>query len=578
MEQPSDYRTRPTVSILLLIVAAAHGTSLLADFLTDDYFNVQNALRAGWSWWGLTHGFTIDASQLNDGWQLPILSDTKVRYFRPLFLASLLVNHALWGLRPWGYHLTNILLHLGVVALFYGVLCELLDGQRAKAWFGALLYGVLPAHAMAVGWLSGRTELLPALAMMGSLWAYLRFAKTGNRVLQVASVAIAAAGLLAKENVVVFPLILLAAWLWAVPKPRPSAGSLLPYAALVLFYLPLRCWVLDGFPLPPPCFYYHSPTEPGFFWWALGKTVCVFYDLVFQLPLSYPIELVLARHRIAVLTLLAVAAAIALYLVRLIRADRDDLWRRMGYFAIAWTALTLLPTAPFLVAPFYFYFSLAGVCLLYLVIWDRLIERRRPRWLSLPLWRKAVPIVVAVLMTIRLETSNLILVLGSQLSRRVVDRLAAEVGEPLDGLRIYAVDLPVVTAWMKSALQLHWPGRRFEFHVLSVSPYFLPQGKLISRLEQVDQRTLRLTVRDRPYFSGVFGLIVFGDGNREAIAAGHIWPAPGYRVEIGQDEIFGPWRHKCVRQFVFHFDEPIASPRNLFLRFAGEEWERIALQ
>ena len=568
----------PPIALLFILIALAHVSSLLADLLTDDYFNVRNALTAGWSWPHLMQGFAIDVSRLHDGWQFPSFAGVTVRYFRPLFLASLLVDHAIWGLQPWGYHLTNILLHLAVVALFYGLLCELLGGRKRIVWFGAFLYGILPCHVAAVGWLSGRTELLPALAMMASLWACLRFARTGRLSLYVLSVATAAVGLLAKENAVILPLIALAAWLWLVPRPRPSAWSLVPYAALVIVYLPLRYWILGGFPLPPPSFYYHSPSEPGFVWWALGKAVCLFYDMVFQLPLAFPFDLVLARHPGVIIALLIPAVGIAEWLLHLIRTDPDISRRRLACFAVAWIVLGLLPTAPLMLFGLYFYFPIGGIILLYLTIWMRLAEGGRPRWLNRKRPRRVLLISVAMLLTFWLEMGNAALIVMGQSARWFVDQIVAEVGKPKQGLRIHIVDLPLLAGPIKDALQLHWPGREFEIHALSITPYLAPVGRPISQLDQLDSQTLRLTALGRPYLSGIIGLIAIGAQHRETIKAGQIWPVRGYRIEITQEGRGDPWHMNGFRQFVFHFDEAMASPRNVFLRFVDGKVERIPIR
>jgi len=499
----------PPLVFALLIVAAAHGISLSSDFLLDDFLNLKNAFDSGWSWSRLMRGFTIVPTEVHDGIALPAFTGAAVRYFRPLFLASLLADHALWGLRPWGYHLTNVLLHLAVVAALYGVLSELIPGRRAMAWFGALLYGVMPFNTVCVAWLSGRTELLPALAMMAGLWAYLRFARTRAWAYYVVSLVAAAIGLLAKENAIVFALIVFAAWLWVVPRPRPRAWSFIPFALLVGLYLVLRNHALGGFPLPPSSFYYHSPSEPGFVWWAMAKSASVFFCLLSNLGPGYPAEVLLARHPGITVVVFAVTAALALWLLWFARGNQRDEWRGCAFFAIAWIIVGMLPTAPIFVVPLYFYFSMAGVCLLFLVIWQRLTERGRPRWLMRP-------------------------PRAGRWSRRLVNNVVAKVGEPTEGLRICAIDLPFMGAHMKVALKLRWPGRHFEFHIMSVSPYFGKGPPAISRLEQTDARTLQLTALGWPYWAGADGVLAVGDRGPDKIKAGQVLEARGYRVEIAE--------------------------------------------
>ena len=572
---PTSTRAKgPSLLLALAIVALGHGACLFSDFLLDDFFNLKNALEAGWSWSGLAGNFTVAVNDMHDGIEFPALKGVIVRYFRPLFLASLRVDHAVCGLHAWGYHLTNILLHLALVAVFYAVLRELLPDRPDMAWVGALLYGVLPFTVTIVAWVSGRTEQWPALAMMAGVWAWLRFAKTRTRGYYALTIAAMAVGLLAKENAVVFPGLVFAAWLWLAPRPRPSIVWFVPYVVLVAGYLVLRGRILGGFPLPPPMFYYHSPTEPGFVWWLLAKCICVFYALLTGLCLMYPAEMLLWRNPRALAVATVATVAVATLLFRFVRGRRDDPWRRLAYFAIAWIVITLAPTAPIFVAAIYFYFPLAGIVLLYLVIWQRLVECGRPRWLARRLWRQAVLAALIVLCMAWLQVGNAIFGLGSRVTRRLNDQLA-EVAEPIDGARLYVIDLPPLASSAKIDLGLRRPECRFELHMFSVAPYIVKIPPTVSRVEQLDDRTLRVTALQKPYLSGVDALAASGDRLADPIHAGLILEAPGYRFEFTKVEPGGLFGRNCVRQYTVRFDEPLDRPGNRFIRYQNGRFERI---
>ena len=47
-------------------------------------------------------------------------------YYRPLTTFSFAVDHAIWGLNPFGFHLTNTLLHMGAGILLSALLALLL--------------------------------------------------------------------------------------------------------------------------------------------------------------------------------------------------------------------------------------------------------------------------------------------------------------------------------------------------------------------------------------------------------------------------------------------------------------------
>lgn len=47
----------------------------------------------------------------------PFFSETP--YYRPLLIASFIIDYQLWGTKPFGYHFTNLLLHISNALLVY---------------------------------------------------------------------------------------------------------------------------------------------------------------------------------------------------------------------------------------------------------------------------------------------------------------------------------------------------------------------------------------------------------------------------------------------------------------------------
>ena len=91
-------------------------------------------------------------------------------HYRPVATLSLRLDHLLWGGAWRGYHLTNVLLHLGVV-LGAWLLARRLGLPRREALLGAAAFGLHPALADSVAWISGRTSMLSALGGLGALLA-----------------------------------------------------------------------------------------------------------------------------------------------------------------------------------------------------------------------------------------------------------------------------------------------------------------------------------------------------------------------------------------------------------------------
>ena len=146
--------------------------------------------------------------------------------FRPLVNASYALDRWLWNYRPFGYHLTNVILHAAVVVLLYAWIRRLLsdagtDGDsRLPAFAGAAVFAVHPLQSEAVGYISGRSEVLCAVWFIGALLAA-RAACLSRSVLQATlAVVCALLALASKETALVLPLVfLLYDWLL---RPGPD--------------------------------------------------------------------------------------------------------------------------------------------------------------------------------------------------------------------------------------------------------------------------------------------------------------------------------------------------------------------
>lgn len=175
-----------------------------------------------------------------------------------------MLDWQLWRYDPFGYRLTNLVLHAAASAAVAAALL-LLIGDRGVALAGGALFAVHPIHVESVAWIAGRTDLLAGVLAVVSLlaWAAARpellplgrgASEAGppgrRRVLLAASLAAYAAALAAKEAAVVVP-----AWLAVIhlvrrpPRLRAALLDLAPFAVVTLTYVALRFLVLG---IPPP--------------------------------------------------------------------------------------------------------------------------------------------------------------------------------------------------------------------------------------------------------------------------------------------------------------------------------------
>jgi len=100
--------------------------------------------------------------------------------WQPLHIASYQIDHALWGLHPFGSHLFNLALYaLGAGLLL--VFLRRLGAPAAAAAAGVLLFALHPSHVESVVWVSGRKDVLSLVFVALALLLYARSARPFDR-------------------------------------------------------------------------------------------------------------------------------------------------------------------------------------------------------------------------------------------------------------------------------------------------------------------------------------------------------------------------------------------------------------
>ena len=134
---------------------------------------------------------------------------------RPLVNFSYAIDHALWGGRPMGFHVTNVLLHMLNVILLFGLAMRLTQ-DRLVAFAAAALFGVHPMMTEAVGYISGRSELLCATWFLLGVLSGLRWMNGDGGQWAVLTVGLWGVALATKETAAMFPFVLVACDWWTV--------------------------------------------------------------------------------------------------------------------------------------------------------------------------------------------------------------------------------------------------------------------------------------------------------------------------------------------------------------------------
>lgn len=181
-------------------------------------------------------------------WTNPAVLSGRDVYYRPIVNLSLGLDRVVGQGRPGYFHLVNALLHAATAALLCLVLLQL-SGSAWTALAGGLLYGLHPALADSVAYVSGRTDVLAGLGLVAALLGLLSWARRPG--LRHAGLVLAgfAFAVFSKETAIPF-LLLAAVWLAMARRLRLGRADVLVLAGLALVlagYLLARRAVLGTF-------------------------------------------------------------------------------------------------------------------------------------------------------------------------------------------------------------------------------------------------------------------------------------------------------------------------------------------
>lgn len=172
MENSQTARTHLNMQIaagalLTAAVLGIYAQSLGFDFidLDDGVYVTQNpVVRAGLTAKGVAWAFQT----LHGG------------FWIPLTWIFLMADQSLFGGGAWGFHLTNMLLHLANSLLVLWILSSLTKSFRLSL-LSALIFAVHPLHVESVCWVSERKDVLFAFFFLFAVGAHGRYAHSRKR-------------------------------------------------------------------------------------------------------------------------------------------------------------------------------------------------------------------------------------------------------------------------------------------------------------------------------------------------------------------------------------------------------------
>jgi len=343
------------------ITFAVFSASLSADFVYDARMQI------------LTGDFIYDPGNWLAVLSFRVLGMDVLDFNRPAMLASLMLDAAVWGREPFGYHLTSLLLHVVNVLLVWAVLRQAgslnhqVRGGRSdglSCFLATLVFALHPVVTEAVSEPTFREDLLVASFTLGAILLAMRHeAASGidhGRALGCAAYCLCAVA--SKESGLAAPLLMAVYW-WLFRRNEPQRfwqAAIGGGAAASAAFLAAR------FLLEPAqsAIFETRPQYPGGSFqaaMAIQPQILALYAQLIVLPVNLSADYGLHSVRylplpvsVLILAALVVAAAFA------IRSDR-----RMS-LAVALVALPLLPVSNLFpiyraAADRYLYLPMAGV-------------------------------------------------------------------------------------------------------------------------------------------------------------------------------------------------------------------------
>src|SRR5262245_44848207 len=236
---------RPLVVALALAAAFGAWEVLFAGFMADDLMQlaVLEGLSPAAAWTGpfdlytISDGNPVHVRAMQDAGLFPWFADPafEMAFSRPLSSALLVIDHALFGLRPAGYRLHGVLWSLALVGAVGIFLRRALPGRLGVL---ALLVFVLSGIQGIFCWTAARHIVVAAALGFVGLALHLRWREDGWRPGAVLSVLALALSLAASEvGIAVAAYLLAYEALGASGTARSRLRAAVPALALVGAYL-----------------------------------------------------------------------------------------------------------------------------------------------------------------------------------------------------------------------------------------------------------------------------------------------------------------------------------------------------
>jgi tetratricopeptide (TPR) repeat protein len=371
---------------------------------------------------GLSGEFVFDDQNLIVMRRWPQDFQEAVRMFRygyrPVREFSYALDISIWGQNPFGFHLTNLLIHAANVLMIFFLGRKLMN-RLLPATAAALIFAVHPIQTDSVTYISGRRDVLYAFFYVAAFHLYLKWRETRRKRNLAAFLFCWGLSLLSKEMAVSLPLVIFA-WSFVELWPRQEGSWLRCTLVSIVKSLNREKWLYA--PLLAAMlgytWYYvfvkHASTRvgsEGIEYWggsfysnllmAVRAQAWYLKQLVFPTPIAQYFDAFQPSSSVLewrVLVAIGVVAAVIVAGFVLLKKNRVMAFAVFSYFAMLLPVSQIIPHHEF-VADHYLYLPLASFGLFVAAAVEALITRYpaalRPAYAAL-----GVIILILAVMTV----------------------------------------------------------------------------------------------------------------------------------------------------------------------------------
>ena len=200
LKKPAALITLGLITLTFLIYLPTLHNSFV-NFDDDFYIYANPHVQQGLTWHGVVWAFT----------------STEGGNWLPATWLSFMSTASLFGISPFAYHATNLLLHILNVVLLFLMLGKA-TGQLARSTVVAALFAVFPLNVEAVAWATERKSVLSTAFFFSALFAYGWYTRRPSVGRYLAVVVAFALGLMTKAWFVSFPFALLLLDFWPLAR------------------------------------------------------------------------------------------------------------------------------------------------------------------------------------------------------------------------------------------------------------------------------------------------------------------------------------------------------------------------